>query len=191
MKKQKTLSDVKEMTDEQLQAALEDLPPKIHDAIKDRTDQIPREILLGLVQKVQIPRKAMIRYQIPFDRHQMRQLAVESVYQHLLLDKDIKKCLYDVLLGSNQADGFLYSLAVDAAENEEALKEALSSRLRDDWGWDRLSKLEQAILLVSAEEITSGMTPKAVAINEAVTLAKEYCDDSSPAMINGILDSLQ
>lgn len=189
MKERKTLADVQPMSEQDLKKGLETLSPFIHDAIKDRLDTIPVYIQEALVQKIRLPRRAMIDYKIPFNRHQMRELAVEAIYQHLLLDKDIRKTLYDVLLGSNDADSYLYSLCVDTAANEKQFTELLSSRLRSDWSFERLSLLEQAILLMSCQELLNG-TPKSVVINEAVTLAKEYCDDAAPKLINGILDSL-
>ncbi len=187
----KTLADVRPMRKEDLQEALENrLSPFVYDAIKDRLDTIPVHLQEALVQKIRIPRRAMIDFKIPFNRHQQREIALEALYQHLLLDKDIRKSLYDAMLGSNAVEGYLYSLTVGTVENEEHYKELLSPYLRDDWEFDRLSLLEQAILLMSCQEILENETPKSVAINEAVTLAKEYCDDPSPKLINGILDNL-
>ncbi len=187
----KTLADVRPMKKEELQEALENrLSPFIYDAIKDRLDTIPVHLQEALVQKIRLPRRAMIDFQIPFNRHQQREIALEALYQHLLLDKDIRKSLYDALLGSNAVDGYLYSLTVGTVENEDHYKEILAPYLREDWEFDRLSLLEQAILLMSCQEILENETPKSVAINEAVTLAKEYCDDPSPKLINGILDNL-
>ncbi len=186
-----TLGDVRPRKKEELQEALENrLSPFIYDAIKDRLDTIPVHLQEALVQKIRLPRRAMIDFQIPFNRHQQREIALEALYQHLLLDKDIRKSLYDALLGSNAVDGYLYSLTVGTVENEDHYKEILAPYLREDWEFDRLSLLEQAILLMSCQEILENETPKSVAINEAVTLAKEYCDDPSPKLINGILDNL-
>lgn len=190
MKEKKTLADVMPMTPEELSKGIESLSPFVYDAIKDRLDEIPVNIQEALVQKIPLPRRAMLDYKIPFNRHQMRQLAVEAIYQHLLLDKDIKKALYDVLLGSNDVNGYLYALTVGTVDNEEHYKELLASKLREDWPFDRLSLLEQAILLMSCQEILENQTPKSVAINEAVTLAKEFCDEPAPKLINGILDNL-
>lgn len=173
-----------------LMEGVEHLRPYLYDAIKDRVDSIPRKVLEDLIAGRDVPRKAMVAFHIPFDRHQMRELAVEAIYQHLLLEKDIRKCLYSVLCHSNDVDGFLYNLSVGTVEDEDELKEKISSKLRSDWTWERLSRLEQAILLMAAHEMELGQTPKSVVINEAVTLAKEYCDESAPAMINGILDHL-
>ncbi len=191
MKQKKSLADVQPMSEEDLKKGIENLNPFIYDAIKDRLDQIPVQIQEALVQKIALPRRAMIDYKIPFNRHQMRELAVEAVYQSLLLDKDIRKALYDVMLQSNEADGYLIALATGAIENKDKYEEMFQANMRSDWEFERLSLLEQAILLISAQDILENGTPKAVAINEAVTLAKEYCDESAPKLINGLLDHLQ
>ncbi len=62
--------------------------------------------------------------------------------------------------------------------------------LRKDWDFNRLSVLEQAILLMGCQEILVNETPKSVVIDEAVRLAKKYCDDDSYKLINGVLDQL-
>lgn len=124
------------------------------------------------------------------NRHEVRVIAMQSVYQYLLLGKDIRKCVYDVTKGSNEIDGYLYSLTIGTIENKDAFVQRIDQLLRDDWEFDRLSMLEQAILLISCEEILANDTPKAVVINEAITLAKKYCDDNSYKLINGVLDQL-
>ena len=124
------------------------------------------------------------------NRHEQRVVAMQSVYQHLLLGKDIRKCVYDVTKGANEIDGYLYSLTIGTIENQAAFEQRINDLLSDDWSFDRLSMLEQAILLISFQEILANDTPKAVVINEAVTLAKKYCDDNSFKLINGVLDQL-
>lgn len=190
MKQKKTLADVEAMSPEKLQEDLENLSPYIYDAIKDRLDEIPVNIQEALVQKIPLPRKLMLKYRIPFNRHQMREIALEAIYQNLLLGKDIRRALYDVLDGSNEVNGYLYSLAVGTIENKDEYIELLSKKLRSDWIFERLPLLEQAILLMSTQEILENGTPKAAVINEAITLTKEYCDAESPKLINAILDSL-
>ena len=114
------------------------------------------------------------------NRHEQRVVAMQSVYQHLLLGKDIRKCVFDVMKG----------LTMGTIENKEAFEQKINELLRDDWDFDRLSMLEQAILLISFQEILANDTPKAVVINEAITLAKKYCDDNSYKLLNGVLDQL-
>ncbi len=124
------------------------------------------------------------------NRHEMREIALNSLYQHLLLNKDIRKCVFECMDGANEIDGYLYSITIGTVEREYNYIQKLSQYLRDDWEFNRLSVIEQAILLMSAQEILGNGTPKKVVINEAITLAKKYCDDDSYKMINGVLDNL-
>ncbi|MGN1277499.1 MAG: transcription antitermination factor NusB [Floccifex sp.] len=124
------------------------------------------------------------------NRHELRVIAMESLYQHLLLGKDIRKCVFDAMKGENNIDGFLYSLTIGTIENKSIYIDKINTLLRSDWTFDRLSILEQAILLMSFQEILANEAPKAVVINEAITLSKKYCDDSSYKLINGVLDKI-
>ena len=47
--------------------------------------------------------------------------------------------------------------------------------------------LELCILHIAMAEMTSKGTPHKVAINEAVDLAKRFCDGGAPRVINGCL----
>lgn len=175
---------------EAIEKGILQLPPYLFESVKKRLDKLPYPVLEALATRRPLSRKAMIDFQIPFNRHQMRLIAVEALYQHLLLDKDIKKVMRDVMRGANEIDGYLYSLTVGAADNEETYRELISSRLRSDWTFDRISLLEQAILLMGCQEILANQTPKAIVINEAVNLAKAYCDETAPKLVNGVLDTL-
>ena len=56
------------------------------------------------------------------------------------------------------------------------------------WTLERMSKVDLSILRNATYEILFDINiPKAVAINEAVELAKIYCDEGSPRFINGCL----
>mgnify|MGYP001051454152 CR=1 FL=1 len=123
-------------------------------------------------------------------RHDMREIALRCVYQHLLLGTDIRKCVFDAMRGNNNIDGYLYALTIGTIEHEQEYIDIISKYLRKDWSFDRLSVLEQAILLVSLQEILQNDIPKPVVINEAIKLAKKYCDDYSYKLINGVLDQL-
>ena len=124
------------------------------------------------------------------NRHEQRETAMKSIYQNLLLGKDIRRAVYDLTQGQNEVDEFLYTLTIDLMQNKDAYIEQINQNLRDDWSFDRLSLLEQSILLIAYQELKQVQTARAVVINEAVTLAKKYCDDSSYKLINGVLDRL-
>lgn len=58
----------------------------------------------------------------------------------------------------------------------------------EGWSTERMGKAELAILRLAAFEILfDDDVPNAVAINEAVELAKRYGQDASGAFINGVL----
>lgn len=62
--------------------------------------------------------------------------------------------------------------------------------LSPEWPTHRQPPVDRAILRLAYYEITSGLTPPKVAINEAIELAKQYASEQSPAFVNGILDKL-
>lgn len=62
----------------------------------------------------------------------------------------------------------------------------------DGWTTGRMAKADLAIIRLATAEIESiDDVPKAVAINEAVNLAKKYGSDSSPKFINAILGKIE
>lgn len=122
-------------------------------------------------------------------RHQLREKGMTALYQHFLLNKDIREAVYDNS-DTNEIDPFLYTITIDAIQYKEDYIQNINQHLRDDWVFERLGFVEQAILLMACCEIDLETAPKAIIINEAVTLAKKYCDDETYRLINGVLDRL-
>src|SRR6056297_2249307 len=61
----------------------------------------------------------------------------------------------------------------------------------NDWKIDRLALIERNILRLAVSELDSDSeVPKKVVINEAVELAKLYCDSKAYRFINGVLDNI-
>lgn len=66
--------------------------------------------------------------------------------------------------------------------------DAMINERTSGWTTERMGKAELAILRLAAFEITFDEdVPDAVAINEAVELAKRYGQDASGSFINGVL----
>ena len=67
-------------------------------------------------------------------------------------------------------------------------RDAFSQNLKD-WKWERLPLLTQAILLMSYTHFYKvEKVAKAIVINIAVNLAKEYIEEKQATFINAILD---
>ena len=121
------------------------------------------------------------------NRHEYREKIVFSLYQHLLLHKNLSICFDDNLQG--EEDDYLTAMKEDLIAHKQDYIEEISKYL-NKWSFDRLNLVEQAILLETVSEISQGINDKAVVIDEAVIMAKEYCDDEAYKYINGVLDHI-
>ena len=60
-----------------------------------------------------------------------------------------------------------------------------------DWSLERMPAVDRAVLRIGVYEVLwSAEVPDAVAIDEAVELAKNLSTDESPAFVNGLLGAL-
>lgn len=81
----------------------------------------------------------------------------------------------------------LHDRLMDILEKQQQLDEQIAA-YSNGWKLDRLGKAELTILRVAVYEILfDDSVPDAVAVNEAVELAKLYAEDKAPGFINGIL----
>lgn len=64
----------------------------------------------------------------------------------------------------------------------------IANKYMKDWTIDRIDKMGASILRVGIYELKFTETPDIVVINEAVELAKKYCDDNVRKIINAVLD---
>ncbi|MDR1795046.1 MAG: transcription antitermination factor NusB [Erysipelotrichaceae bacterium] len=140
-------------------------------------------------------------------RHEIRTWAMICLYQHLLLKRELSAIVGDIDSLSEcfdqqisqpvqdpntdlANDSYFQSLIQHFNQNEDTLLQEVSSHLSKGWAFNRLSAIEQAILLLAATEIKAKKVDKPVAIDEAVSLAKMYCDETAYRYINGVLDKL-
>ena len=119
------------------------------------------------------------------NRHQTRLSMVFALYQHLLLKKNLDDVFNDLDLN----DDFIFNIKNDLSNNEEIYINEINNHL-NKWTFDRLSYLDQAILLESFSEIKCNLNNKNIVIDEAIRIAKEYSDEESYKFINGVLDNL-
>lgn len=125
------------------------------------------------------------------NRHEIRERLVFSVYQHLLLKKDMNSAVVDSfnVESALELDEYVLNVAKTIEENETAFIEMIGTHLKR-WNFNRLNYIDQAILLVGAAELKLATNDKAIIIDEAINLAKKYSDDDAYKYINGVLDQL-
>ena len=122
------------------------------------------------------------------NRHETREKIVFAVYQHLLLHKELQIC-FDNCFEEDEYDDFTLAIRDDLIRNEADYVGEIEKHLVK-WTFDRLNLVEQAILLETVSELHMNINDKAVVIDEAIILAKTYCDDESYRYINGVLDNI-
>lgn len=85
---------------------------------------------------------------------------------------------------------YIKNICLTIKEKNEMINSLINSNAKN-WSVDRIAKVDLAILkLAIAEIIAIDDIPQKVSVNEAIELAKIYCDDKSPKFINGILGSV-
>ncbi len=123
-------------------------------------------------------------------RRQQRITIMTCIYQYLLTGKDINE-IFDENLDINEKESlsFIIENTVGVLNNLDELIDQIEPKLVD-YQFDRLGYVEQSLLLLSAYQLNQHNIDRAVIINEAIEIAKKYCDDKSPKFINGVLDQL-
>lgn len=88
----------------------------------------------------------------------------------------------------NQAVPFAEELVRGVVAHGPEL-DACIAKAAANWRIDRMAIVDRNILRIAVYEMQQGQTPLAVAIDEAIELARRYGDDPSPKFINGVLDA--
>ena len=102
--------------------------------------------------------------------------------------KDIEqaKTLLDNRVKSEKEKAFILDTFKVIASNLEAIDKAIDSGA-SSWKSTHMPKADLAILRTAYGEAVYGGIPKAVAINEAVEMAKKYGGDKTAKFVNGVL----
>jgi len=84
---------------------------------------------------------------------------------------------------------FMNQLVAGVQANSGQIDEKIRRNVRD-WPFERIPKVDLAILRLAAYEMTLEGSHTRIAINEAVELAKQYSSDKAPQFINGVLGAI-
>lgn len=109
---------------------------------------------------------------------------LENIIEDRNSEEDTKNVNDDI---SAEDKKYITEVTQGVAEKLDDLDEKIKPYLKG-WTMDRIGKTDLAILRLAVYEIFyRDDIPYKVSINEAVELAKSFCDDSSPSFINGVL----
>ena len=126
-----------------------------------------------------------------------RKIAFEIVYS--LESQDVKYEDYkenvDMFFEEKDVHGkattkYIKDVVYGTKRHEKQLRKQIEECLSEKWSYDRVSKINIAILEIAIFEMLYLKTPYKVVINEAVELAKAYGDTKAPSFINGVLASI-
>ena len=100
-----------------------------------------------------------------------------------LFDQDVQ---YDKIALSGKETKEANAKCQDILKNISDIDKEIEKSL-DNWTINRIGKVELAILRVAVYEIKYDKLEPAIAINEAVEIAKMYGGDKSGPFVNGVL----
>jgi N utilization substance protein B len=120
--------------------------------------------------------------------------------------EQVLKALYCVVIGDREPQDALQEIVGEDADGEqrafvkeltlgtlEYAKEAdrIVSPLLEGWALERLPTIDRLLIEMATFEIRCcPQTPTAVAINEAVALAKRFSTEDSGRFVNGVLSAV-
>jgi N utilization substance protein B len=131
-----------------------------------------KEARIMIVKRSELRVKIMtILYQIDIYKQNKLDYNVDDVIrENLDIDNDfVKTCVYGVNTYYDELND-------------------IANKYLENWSINRLDKTGASILRMALYELKYSDTPKVVAINEAIELAKIYSDDNVRKMINAVLD---
>lgn len=123
-------------------------------------------------------------------RTRAREVALQILFEDDVNPRDSVRELVDFVaarLKSPELEQFALSLIQGVRRNQQELDDLLG-KTADNWSLGRMAATDRNVLRLGAFEILFTETPRRVAINEAVELAKRFGSANSAPFVNGILD---
>jgi N utilization substance protein B len=132
------------------------------------------------------------------NRHLLRSIAMQSLYEWDFRGKDEKKI--DEIIRHNvkefgpgvEDEAFVFYLTSGVLKNREKIDQ-LIEKCAPEWPLEQVTVTDRNVLRLGIFELVFGNyeeVPPKVAINEAIELAKTYGGDSSGRFVNGVLGTI-
>ena len=105
--------------------------------------------------------------------------------------EDVINAYYDTLYSEEQPerDEFVANLVRGTVEHVVEV-DAQITRHAEHWRMERMPVVDRNILRLAVYEMGHAGTPAAVAIDEALELARKFSNEESVQFVNGVLDAV-
>ncbi|MGL5268538.1 MAG: transcription antitermination factor NusB [Spiroplasma sp.] len=123
-------------------------------------------------------------------QHQKRIKIIEIFYQYFLQKKSEQEFEQYLTEISDLENEKIIKIIQEILWYQNILIKEIEKHLKSGWTFKNLKPTEKAILLLATYEILYTSTEKSIIINEAIILAKQYCDNNTYKYINGVLDKV-
>ena len=99
---------------------------------------------------------------------------------------------YDALYSEEQLarDPFVTDLVRGTVEHAAQIDEQISKHA-EHWRMERMPIVDRNILRLAVFEMVHAGTPAAIAIDEALELARKFSNEESVQFVNGVLDAIR
>src|SRR5215467_10342234 len=106
--------------------------------------------------------------------------------------QDVLREYYDALYAEEkpERDPFVDDLVRGTVEHVGEIDERIS-KSAEHWRIERMPGVDRNILRLSVYEMAHAGTPAAVAIDEALELARKFSGEESVQFVNGVLDAVR
>jgi N utilization substance protein B len=127
-------------------------------------------------------------------RRRSRQRALQILFQWDFRRQppdDAINAYYDTLYSEEhpERDPFVAELVRGTVQYAAEVDERIAKHA-EHWRMERMPAVDRNILRLAVYEMTRGGTPAAVAIDEALELARRFSSEESVQFINGVLDAV-
>lgn len=124
-------------------------------------------------------------------RSKARKRAVDLLYEADLRGSDVLALLAERVGMADPPIGDFTIVLIEGIAAHQARIDELLSQYAESWTLERMPGVDRAILRLGAYELLyADDVPPAVAIDEAVELARLLSTDDSPRFVNGVLGRL-
>ena len=134
-------------------------------------------------------------------RRKGREIAVQTIYSLEFVNhgfqieaKELKNKLLEMAVDKGiEEDSKIFKFAQDLLNNIIPNLKIIDGKIKEhstNWTFERIAKLDLSIMRIAVYEMSLTEIAPAIAMNEAIEIAKKYCSGSSSKFINGVLNAV-